>query len=730
MYPFISHVTKLCLLALLACLLTWNTAQAQTYVNLRGNATGCTGINEAPLSTSTRAANGGAFTNSRGSWREGAALRSTYTYTFSPALDPGGFQALFFSNVVRGGIHGNFTVTYADGTSTSDMVPAVRLDPYGFGFAAGEDRLAATRSQIGGSGPVYNGVRDGVFSNFAQATGTMAFAAIDPTKSVRAITWTILRSNFNLLGAQSGVRVQCPVAAPEIEAVKTSALTNDTGIAGLSAGDTLTYTITATNTGNVTLSGVAVQSDTLTQADASATANSLSAITVSAAGWPGTVGQLAPGASVSFEATYLVDQDDIDAGGLSNTATVVGTSPAGADVTDVSDDGNDGDGNRVNDPTEDLIDLMALVEKPLRAILEDDLLETATKQSRLFNGITQGARGRLNAQSYDTCFERVNDPVVTLNLDEGVVQTSGTFGYERSDCLSDEYSRLIGEFQLSDDDDLGTQGLLSITYQHEKLQGPDKVTGWFVGGYASRLDASTNLGDGGIDGTGGYAGLYGANQLPSELILDYYLAGSFGRHRYDIDFNIGGFPELVNADGYYTYRAAFGGAALSGITHLGEMMITPRMGVNAFFASRNTSKVNLSVLDFTDTISLDFADQSTIRAYSEITLTMPLASSGTDGYPLEYIEFTPLVSCQAAGAGLSDQECGGSLNLRYANSDLPQDGTLIFDTGIESIGSVTRGSVGLSYERPILNGQGAFRFGLGTSETLEPNATLDLRMRF
>ncbi len=41
--------------------------------------------------------------------------------------------------------------------------------------------------------------------------------------------------------------------------------------------------------------------------------------------------------------TYVVAQADIDAGGLSNTATVQGTSPTDADVTDITDDGNDGD---------------------------------------------------------------------------------------------------------------------------------------------------------------------------------------------------------------------------------------------------------------------------------------------------------------------------------------------------------------------------------------------------
>lgn len=41
-----------------------------------------------------------------------------------------------------------------------------------------------------------------------------------------------------------------------------------------------------------------------------------------------------PGATASFQATYLVAQADIDAGGLTNTATVVGTPPTGTSVSD------------------------------------------------------------------------------------------------------------------------------------------------------------------------------------------------------------------------------------------------------------------------------------------------------------------------------------------------------------------------------------------------------------
>ena len=86
-------------------------------------------------------------------------------------------------------------------------------------------------------------------------------------------------------------------------------------------GDTIDYAFTVTNTGSVTLTDVVV-TDPL--------------VTVSG----GPIASLAPGASdsTSFTASYAITQQDIDAGLFINQATVTGTPPMGANVTDLSDD--------------------------------------------------------------------------------------------------------------------------------------------------------------------------------------------------------------------------------------------------------------------------------------------------------------------------------------------------------------------------------------------------------
>ncbi|MGU3357678.1 hypothetical protein ACLBWJ_10540 [Microbacterium sp. M4A5_1d] len=91
---------------------------------------------------------------------------------------------------------------------------------------------------------------------------------------------------------------------------------------GVLDGDAISYEFRATNTGDVTLSGVSI-TDALP---------GLSGISYGA--WPGASGVLAPGQSVIATATYALTQADRDAGIVKNTATVVGTPPTGGPVTD------------------------------------------------------------------------------------------------------------------------------------------------------------------------------------------------------------------------------------------------------------------------------------------------------------------------------------------------------------------------------------------------------------
>ncbi|MBI5161842.1 MAG: DUF11 domain-containing protein, partial [Micrococcales bacterium] len=100
-------------------------------------------------------------------------------------------------------------------------------------------------------------------------------------------------------------------AAPAISVRKSASPTS-----GLRLGDTVNYTVTATNSGNVTLTGI-------TASDALPGVGPLTPT------WPGPAGQLAPAQVVTYTASYRVTQADVDAGSVTNIATVGGTGTRG-----------------------------------------------------------------------------------------------------------------------------------------------------------------------------------------------------------------------------------------------------------------------------------------------------------------------------------------------------------------------------------------------------------------
>ncbi|WP_299685935.1 hypothetical protein [uncultured Tateyamaria sp.] len=113
---------------------------------------------------------------------------------------------------------------------------------------------------------------------------------------------------------------------------------------GTDVGDIVTFDITVQNTGNVTLTGVGVASDTLERQDGTslvlATGPTFSS---NDAGSP--AGTLVVGETATFVASYVLIQPDIDAGGIRNSAVVTATPPRGPPVTDITDNGVPGDGN-------------------------------------------------------------------------------------------------------------------------------------------------------------------------------------------------------------------------------------------------------------------------------------------------------------------------------------------------------------------------------------------------
>ena len=104
--------------------------------------------------------------------------------------------------------------------------------------------------------------------------------------------------------------------SPDIDLVKTHP-------AG-AVGDTIVFSLVATNTGNTSLTAVTVTDPT--------------AVSVACPTWPGPAGTLEPGESVTCQAVHAVTQADIDAGNVTNHAYVTSKSPSGGNVPDDATD--------------------------------------------------------------------------------------------------------------------------------------------------------------------------------------------------------------------------------------------------------------------------------------------------------------------------------------------------------------------------------------------------------
>ncbi|MER7847843.1 LPXTG cell wall anchor domain-containing protein [Kitasatospora sp. NPDC096077] len=106
-------------------------------------------------------------------------------------------------------------------------------------------------------------------------------------------------------------------ATPALTILKSASPTTVSAV-----GQTVDYSFLVTNTGNVTLTNVAV---TETAFSGTGTAPVVTC--------PAGAASLAPGASVTCTATYAVTQADINAGSITNTATATGNPPSGPPVT-------------------------------------------------------------------------------------------------------------------------------------------------------------------------------------------------------------------------------------------------------------------------------------------------------------------------------------------------------------------------------------------------------------
>ena len=133
-------------------------------------------------------------------------------------------------------------------------------------------------------------------------------------------------------------RITTVTPQSSIEVTKTATISdNGNGTTGL--GDTITFLITVENTGNTPLSGVVVN-DVFSDLSGNALALTTGPLFVSANLGSGD-GSLLAGETATYTATFIVNAQADNAGGVSNTASATAINSSGTPVNDVSDDGDD-----------------------------------------------------------------------------------------------------------------------------------------------------------------------------------------------------------------------------------------------------------------------------------------------------------------------------------------------------------------------------------------------------
>ncbi|HEX3823541.1 MAG TPA: hypothetical protein VHV79_03645 [Mycobacteriales bacterium] len=270
--------------ATVTCTATYTVTQADIDAGLVTNTATVSGKNPANVSVTS--------TPSSAMFAVGAAPALTVSKSVLPTSVSASGQGVTYSFAVRN--TGNVTlhsVTVNEGAFSGTGTPSAVSCPAGAASLAPNATVTCTATYT----VTQADIDAGSVSNTATASGT------DP-------------SGTTLTSAPSTVTLAAP-AAPALTVTK-SVLPN----AVSAVGQGVTYSFAVRNTGNVTLHAITVNEGVFSGTG-----------TLSAATCPG--GQLAPGASATCTATYTVTQADIDAGTLTNTATVSGTDPASVVAT-------------------------------------------------------------------------------------------------------------------------------------------------------------------------------------------------------------------------------------------------------------------------------------------------------------------------------------------------------------------------------------------------------------
>ena len=282
-----------------------------------------------------------------------------------------------------------------------------------------------------------------------------------------------------------------------------------------------------------------------------------------------------------------------------------------------------------------------------------------------------------------------------VKVDQDGATVDGKYSKESRNCTANSWTTWEGAATFLKTDTGMSQGMLNITRRQEWLLDNDRLSGYFLGAYASNNDI-TGLATGSIKGFGLTAGGYGAQRISGGSYLDYYLGASTGRHNFDLDFDrVDG---AINADGHYDYLAAFAGLSFSGETKVGDYKIVPRAGFEAAWSPGGQADYVASREAISDASSLDTGSVSGGRLYGEVRFD-DLAPN--EPYQLA---FKPKLFCdQPLGGG--DGICGMGASIELSSTAIDGKGLFTFEIEAEQTRDSRFWGLSFDYSLPVWAGE-------------------------
>ena len=206
--------------------------------------------------------------------------------------------------------------------------------------------VSVTDTQQAPAGPLTSGPTCQSLSSPAGTCSGSSTSLVPGQVATFTATYTVTQADLDhgSIG-DTGTARGTPPSGPPTTSPPASDTVTDTLTPGLSIvksaspssvttiGQTVTYTFTVTNTGNVDLSDVSVADSQGAPAGGLTSGPTCQSLSNPAGTCSGSSTSLAPGQVATFTATYTVTQADLDHGSISDSATATGTPPSGPPTT-------------------------------------------------------------------------------------------------------------------------------------------------------------------------------------------------------------------------------------------------------------------------------------------------------------------------------------------------------------------------------------------------------------